>query len=981
MPLAEANEGLPLHVHIELVKQLFTSQQWEQVQGLGRVAVTRLAHKNCTVPRPQRGAYERQIRLLLVVAEHFVNPSCETAASVARELLQCCVESSSAESGVLSRPPAGALQKRPVSAAPTAESIRPDDDGGESVSAVTSAEEIDLLPPEISLSRDEARVCRTLLMKEFRSTIEECGLMLWSFIGALLHHVEVQNRFSPSASFAVQQIVAAHTSSAIHEYFKAKHLPRSGAPVPPFPETVTDEHIRVLGYSLTAIHQTLGFVNCTDAALRSVVALRLAHVLEDDVVNDLATASMAVADAIDNLEDTRAHILKFAGPEVTSMAISTSFELGDEKLPEKKHELLHRLISLHTDCVMTWFRVELKRGLHDARATSVRRHEMTLSRVYQRQEQQAIYGMKTHRDAARENSLLTSLPECPEFSQRNERELLALSNKNPYYRAILHLNRAELRSSVATDRAACLKEAVRCVTQAYAIEDKIMAFLKDEPVEPSRRPPAPKIVSRTCASVTLRAAAFVPKCGTAVASYCVFGKPAGSGTAVSLNCSEYPGTNTPFSPDTEITVSGLERNESYVFAVSAYDANGHIIGGGIGKTTPDLVALFPLSLFQLRAYVVLAAEKLECDTIAREVGGQLYKEFVDSYPIEPLWKTSPLEWERIHRARVSATPRVVLVGVVGSILAYADCVIRQQFMDDDDAFLNPLAEPGHELRGGLKPQVQTTVSRLRLTRRLLVALEIALELGDDSLAAAAITRTYSTLLPVVKTRSDLQWTPYAIDVFVFLQRAVRRLSSTEIALQRHLDAIAAAVTWSLIKHYRARGEDGVVKKLIGDGAGLTEISINPALEAENRPASSMSNAASTRAEAPQPAAVERMSEQAALAESVLVLCQTQVGSASASEALLGADLSEVYKLLSSSTPSAAIAELKKKNTERYFLTRYPPSRASRDYQRREVCSAVFNGGRRRPSPLGGSVSVGCVSPASCKGEGSAKVRWRRRWWW
>ena len=75
----------------------------------------------------------------------------------------------------------------------------------------------------------------------------------------------------------------------------------------------------------------------------------------------------------------------------------------------------------------------------------------------------------------------------------------------------------------------------------------------------------------------------------------MYGKPSGSGVAVSLNNTEYDGTGERRIPGTVVTITGLIPNERYVFAAGGYTADG-ICVNGIGETSNDITTLLPLSL-------------------------------------------------------------------------------------------------------------------------------------------------------------------------------------------------------------------------------------------------------------------------------------------------------------------------------------------------------------------------------------------------
>lgn len=55
-----------------------------------------------------------------------------------------------------------------------------------------------------------------------------------------------------------------------------------------------------------------------------------------------------------------------------------------------------------------------------------------------------------------------------------------------------------------------------------------------------------------------------------ISSMALYGKPAGSGVAVSLNNIDYEGTGIKYDQGHIVTVSGLLPNKAYVFAAGGY---------------------------------------------------------------------------------------------------------------------------------------------------------------------------------------------------------------------------------------------------------------------------------------------------------------------------------------------------------------------------------------------------------------------------
>lgn len=90
-------------------------------------------------------------------------------------------------------------------------------------------------------------------------------------------------------------------------------------------------------------------------------------------------------------------------------------------------------------------------------------------------------------------------------------------------------------------------------------------------------PPKPILVSRTSTTITMRLPYFRPitenKETRKITKIALYGKESGSGVAVSLNNTEFPGTGVRYDPGSIVTVSKLTPNKKYVFACGGYYTN------------------------------------------------------------------------------------------------------------------------------------------------------------------------------------------------------------------------------------------------------------------------------------------------------------------------------------------------------------------------------------------------------------------------
>lgn len=91
-------------------------------------------------------------------------------------------------------------------------------------------------------------------------------------------------------------------------------------------------------------------------------------------------------------------------------------------------------------------------------------------------------------------------------------------------------------------------------------------------------PPKPVMVSRTCTTITMKIPYFRPQTDHKewrnIHKMALFGKESGSGVAVSLNNTEFPGTGNKVDAGSVVTVSGLVPNKKYVFACGGYTEDG-----------------------------------------------------------------------------------------------------------------------------------------------------------------------------------------------------------------------------------------------------------------------------------------------------------------------------------------------------------------------------------------------------------------------
>jgi hypothetical protein len=149
-------------------------------------------------------------------------------------------------------------------------------------------------------------------------------------------------------------------------------------------------------------------------------------------------------------------------------------------------------------------------------------------------------------------------------------------------------------------------------------------------------PIKPIMIMRTSTSIMMKLPNFRPiteyKAWRDIEQMALFGKPSGSGVAVSLNNTEYDGTGQKVRPGATVTITGLTPNEKYVFASAGY-AKDQVCVNGIGETTDDIITLLPLSLPILYGYLATTAYKLKQFQIAKTVSEALCSQVIEKNEI------------------------------------------------------------------------------------------------------------------------------------------------------------------------------------------------------------------------------------------------------------------------------------------------------------------------------------------------------------
>ena len=95
--------------------------------------------------------------------------------------------------------------------------------------------------------------------------------------------------------------------------------------------------------------------------------------------------------------------------------------------------------------------------------------------------------------------------------------------------------------------------------------------------------------------------------------------------------------------------AGLQPNETYTFAVAAYDAEHKLISE-LGQSAGPVAALLPLPLLHLWCHLALTAAHLGVANITHLAAGVVLPHFIISEPDCPAWEANPLDRQTVHRS-------------------------------------------------------------------------------------------------------------------------------------------------------------------------------------------------------------------------------------------------------------------------------------------------------------------------------------------
>ncbi|XP_053260953.1 cilia- and flagella-associated protein 54 isoform X2 [Podarcis raffonei] len=335
-----------------------------------------------------------------------------------------------------------------------------------------------------------------------------------------------------------------------------------------------------------------------------------------------------------------------------------------------------------------------------------------------------------------------------QFKHLTEQDVTNKIKKNKLSRALYLMQKATLIpvGAASSSPKQLLEEALTLIQKAEAEQNAIRsAFLQPASSAKSKVPPPPILLSRSHNSMAFKPAPFASD--VKIAWYCIFGRVAeGCNPKVRLN--NYSLKNTaevvPFDETCILEVEDLEPNQSYIFAVAAYDSDGNLISDSIGETTKPILAYPPLSAAAVRAYLIQSAFQVENYALSKKAFLPLWDYFVFE-PLIPdvtvisVSSTLIVPQNRLIPEALSRASPNLLYLFIRSIFIINDITVVEGNLFCDSVCFNDL-------------RYSRQVARIAECGRMLVALELSNWLNDVNYALQSVVHCYGLLAPLIYHR-------------------------------------------------------------------------------------------------------------------------------------------------------------------------------------------------------------------------------------
>jgi hypothetical protein len=250
-------------------------------------------------------------------------------------------------------------------------------------------------------------------------------------------------------------------------------------------------------------------------------------------------------------------------------------------------------------------------------------------------------------------------------------------------------------------------------------------------------PPPPVLIQQSSTSLSFKPAEF--HSDRVVSYYSLFGRIAESSNA-KVRSSDHHfnglGMEVLAADDSILTVSGLQPNTMYVFAVAAYDDSGNMIGDSIGDSTKPILSSYNYSLPLCWSYLCQSAYKLGGFSIAGQATSLFWQKFIKPLNIEDT-TGARLQPNDAECSSLSAKPEQFLYAVITTVFIQIHSIVKEQ----------QLLPTSHSL------SVNSESIRLSLVHKTMTILKISGWINNHSLCLQSVIMCYLLLVPLMQVNN------------------------------------------------------------------------------------------------------------------------------------------------------------------------------------------------------------------------------------
>ncbi|GMF45738.1 unnamed protein product [Phytophthora fragariaefolia] len=597
------------------------------------------------------------------------------------------------------------------------------------------------------------------------------------------------------------------------------------------PSQISRPFARLTCELLLTIHFTFTAVKFEDLLLHGHVCLRLATLLS--IRGKASRGSQVVRQCLERINSRRSELVNFAShfhsvadrnanPETTKLISKFSFTcslnqlIDSNPLNDSSSEganprdcvgvqgtgsqfggLHQDLCCLQLDLILLSYRLELQAA--------------TIVDSLPKTDSNASFG--TPGISSKSSSMLSAA----------EIKLVDECDQNGYAKVLLNIQRLLHPHNSVRDRIIVADECIQLLQQLEHQEEKlcqqlVSAAKRISDASESVAPFAPIVISRSSSAITVKILEYRPSLPSLrkrrVEYYMVFAKATGVGTAVTLNSNHLAGTAAPvYPPCLDVTISGLLPNESYVFAVAAFDSKHELINT-IGETSEPVVALNPLPLPMCYGYLAKACYETQLAGRASKAATYLYNAVVSNVCAErSSWMANPFYRQALKRDLVAQFPMPILNLCIQALLILCH------------------NEPGDLERDGklvttfdldAQPLTVTQTKVLEDSRKISMAIEIACAIDNMEAIRVLCFKGYRLLLPLLHLKGSCDGLTFA--ALVTFYKALHVIPCEKWDADTRI--ICARVAFEL---FRLAGEThsdisrATIPLVVGDGQNHTQL--------------------------------------------------------------------------------------------------------------------------------------------------------------